>query len=556
MIIPKDPVKRLEFFQEVVRTCEVSREDRIERYAMFRNYYLYGRGHGETQSAWNNVYPTIDLLTSFLYAADTTRFSVKLGSGAPKSELKRAVPMAKRILEKWNESNASEMFKMTLEWALVYDSCILKFIRRGNTAHPFFVDPGCFGVYREDVSMLDRQEAFVHWYYMSFPELERALTLHPQGAKIINAVNAARQKKDTPSEAPGLVERVVLSAVEPTMMGEANISLDVIPDYKADIAEDLVEMAEVYIWNDEIEDYQVVTMADNEHVIYDRQNFFMPKSSLWEAESGFVQVCPNPLPDYFWGRSEVAKLVPIQDRLQQRMDEIERLLAKAVDPPAAWTGNGINEEKLDALQDPGAMISIGGDPTTKNVVFGVTVPTDVYRDVEKIEAQFLLASGLTNVLLGRGESGVRSSGHANKLANLGSARPKQRALQVEGALEKAATILARCAYMDDDKEIVDEDDHKFILAQTASDFTVEVDGHSNSPVFMENQREDALILFKSRAISRERLIEMLAPPQTDQLVRELRTKIIPNEQAAEQQKAAAIAAGERAKSPPKLSSVG
>jgi hypothetical protein len=46
------------------------------------------------------------------------------------------------------------------------------------------------------------------------------------------------------------------------------------------------------------------------------------------------------------------------------------------------------------------------------------------------------ASGIVNVLQGKGETGVRSSGHASQLARLGSSRARKRALVVEDALEK------------------------------------------------------------------------------------------------------------------------
>jgi hypothetical protein len=40
--------------------------------------------------------------------------------------------------------------------------------------------------------------------------------------------------------------------------------------YKARVAEDVVEMKELWLWNDEEEDYQVVTLAAPGIVIYDR----------------------------------------------------------------------------------------------------------------------------------------------------------------------------------------------------------------------------------------------------------------------------------------------
>jgi len=55
------------------------------------------------------------------------------------------------------------------------------------------------------------------------------------------------------------------------------------------------------------EDYQVVTMADP-----DRMPFMTGpgKSVFLKGELPFVQICPNPQFDYYWGQSEVQRLIP------------------------------------------------------------------------------------------------------------------------------------------------------------------------------------------------------------------------------------------------------
>ena len=546
MKLPRNDIRRLELVQEIRETCLASRQSRMNRYVTFRNYFLHGMADGG-KSAWNQVYPSLDLLTSFLYAADTTKFSVELSSGTSRVDYGRTDALAKRIHEKWSASNADLVFGDCLTWSLVYDSTFMKLIRRKGSIHPFMVDPGSFGVYREDVPMLDRQDAFIHVYYMTLPELDRALALHPRRDSIMKKVIASKTKKDIAQEAPPLIERVSMSAITPNLIGEASVNLNASPDYRAEISADLVEMGEIWAWDDDQDDYQIITMASDLDIIYDRPNFFMPRSRRWEGEHCFVQVCPNPLPDYFWGQSEIDRLAPLQDKLNKRMDDVERLLSKQVDPPSAWTGQGIIEEKLEALNYPGSQVGIGADPTIKKHEFKPDVPLDVYRDVEKIEAQFMLAMGLSNVLLGRGESGVRSAGHANKLANLGGARPKKRALIIEGSLDKISTLYGRILYQDDDSILLDDKGVAFTIAQMDPDFTCTVDGHSNSPVFMDNQRENAAILFKARAINRRRLIEMIGPPKQEELIRDLEEKIIPAEQAAARAEQEAIAQGNAAK---------
>jgi hypothetical protein len=166
-----------------------------------------------------------------------------------------------------------------------------------------------------------------------------------------------------------------------------------------------------------------------------------------------------------------------------------------------------------------------------------------------------VVSGLPNVVQGKGEAGVRSAGHAGKLLTVGSARPKKRALIIEKSLEQGATLYGKCLYADEVDELFDEDGRQFVIAQMDPHFFVDVDAHSNSPVFMENNQELADRLFETKAIDRERYIRMTHPPMEEELIRNLKEKIIPAEQAAARAAMEAEAAGEQGAGKPKLRSV-
>jgi hypothetical protein len=79
-------------------------------------------------------------------------------------------------------------------------------------------------------------------------------------------------------------------------------------------------------------------------------------------------------------------------------------------------------------------------PNAKVDRLAPNLPNDLFEMLREIDAMFSEVSGISNVLSGRGESGVRSQGHASQLARLGSSRAKKRALIVEDALEKVATM--------------------------------------------------------------------------------------------------------------------
>jgi len=274
------------------------------------------------------------------------------------------------------------------------------------------------------------------------------------------------------------------------------------------VAEDTVEMRELYLWNDEIDDYQVVTIAEPDVIIYDRpgEQLFM------KGELPFIQITPNPQYDYYWGQSEVQKLIFLQQMRNKRMTEILDLLSKQVNPPTALMGfTGILDEKNFALNRAGGLLS--NDMAQGKVErLAPEMPADLFREIDAIDAMFSEASGISSVLSGRGESGVRSQGHASQLARLGSSRIKKRALVIEDALEKMATLYLKLMQQYDRTHFPDVHGHKFIAEQFTKDFMVKVDAHSNSPIFMEDMRTLAFNLFKAQAIDKESLIDLLDPP--------------------------------------------
>jgi hypothetical protein len=73
------------------------------------------------------------------------------------------------------------------------------------------------------------------------------------------------------------------------------------------------------------------------------------------------------------------------------------------------------------------------------------MPPDLFAEIREIDGMFEEASGIVNVLQGKGEAGVRS--YAVTPVNwhsLGSSRAKKRALIIEDSLEKLATLYLKC----------------------------------------------------------------------------------------------------------------
>ncbi|MFZ9146391.1 MAG: portal protein [Sediminibacterium sp.] len=378
------------------------------------------------------------------------------------------------------------------------------------------IEPGNVGVLREDSPYTDRQEAIVQKYYITKSELMNRLYSHPKRDEILKRVSSAYHQ--TGLEVPEGLDRIVMSQSNPTMYGNVNLDLSGYTRYKARVAEDTVEMNELWVWNDDTQDYQVVTIADPDVVIYDRPG----ETVFLKGECPFIQICPNPQYDYYWGQSEVQRLVFLQQLRNKRMTEILDLLSKQVNPPTALIGfSGILDEKNFALNRAGGLLA-SDLPNAKVERVAPTMPQQLFEVIHEVDAMFAEASGISSVLSGRGEQGVRSAGHASQLARLGSSRAKKRAIIVEDALEKVATLYLKMMRVYDDTHFKDVDGLPFIASQFTEDFVVKVDAHSNSPIFTEDLRQLAFNLFKAQAIDREGLIDLLEPPMKQLLKEKLK----------------------------------
>ena len=517
MRIPSNELLREQFYRELIDKCLVSEQERKSDYASLRSFFLFGAGPDEPPCIFNKIYPHIDQLTSFLYSAETTRFSINIGASVPEQEQVKIPRLSMALNDEWLNSNADQVFSSCLTWALCFNSTFIKLVYN-NGIHPYMVEPASIGVLREDTAYTDRQEAIVQTYYITKSELYNRLYTHPKREQIVKRISTSMHTKT--EDLPEGLDRIILSQSNPTLYGSVNLDLFGVNRYKARVAEETVKMYELWVWNDDIQDYQCVTMAEPDVFIYDRAG----ESMFLKGELPFVQICPNPQFDYYWGQSEVSRLVFLQQLRNNRMTEILDLLSKQVNPPTALTGfTGILDEKNFALNRAGGLLA-SDMPNARADRLPPDMPSSLFEVIHEVDAMFSEASGISSVLQGKGETGVRSSGHASQLARLGSSRAKKRALIVEDALEKVATLYLKLMQVYDDRHYKDNLGNTFIAEQFTDDYVVKVDAHSNSPIFTEDLRQLAFNLFNAKAIDTESLLDLLEPPMKQLLKDKLKKK--------------------------------
>ena len=194
MRIPKKDDDREFFYRDLIEKCMVSLAERKGDYSSLRSWFLFGSGPEESPTIFNKIYPHIDQLTSFLYSAETTRFSINVGASVPGQEHIKIPRLTLALNDEWLNSNADQVFSSALTWALVFNSTFIKLVVNKGI-HPYMVEPGSIGVLREDTPYTDRQEAIVQTYYITKSELYNRLYSHPKRDSIVKRITTSQHSK-------------------------------------------------------------------------------------------------------------------------------------------------------------------------------------------------------------------------------------------------------------------------------------------------------------------------------------------------------------------------
>jgi hypothetical protein len=541
-----DKFKRLKLVEELTNRCLVSRTERRQQYISNRFYWLYGTdGSYENEDTetgigpppGNKLWPHVDQLSSFLYSQDTTRFSVEIGASVDKKYQPWTTPLDGYVNDEWHTSNTDISYGLALNLALVYGSTFIKPLWKKNGIYPGIVLPHNFGVLREDTYQLSKQEAFVHCYTITPSQFTNDFGDLPRFQSILKQVSR-RAEGMIEAQAAG-IDRIIMSGQDP-LSGQGSAVVDwlaqISMNYVPRVQEELLELYELYVYDDALKDFRIFTVADPFVPLLDRP---LTKTGWLDNETPFIQVCPNPDPNYIWGIAEVERLTPLQVYRNKCMAQIDHLQELQAHSPSTATGfPGDLLELQNALDTPSGFMNAPdglGNGTPKAERVKIEIPSDLYARIDRIDAEFEDMSGLPASTQGKAVPGVRSGGHATELAKLGSARAKKRALIIEDSLEQLATVYLKLLQKYDNKKLIAEDGTKFVANQFTDDFMVKVDAHSNSPIFADDQTALAFQLLKVKAITRKRFLSMLSVPNRRRLIYELEQEIMPAEKAAAEQ---------------------
>ena len=104
MIIPE--VKdREHFYNDLVVKCEGSLPDRKQSNQSYRQYYLQGSLGNQKNVMQNRLRDKVNLLSSFLYAQETTKFGIKFAAHVPHEQRLYADILREISLDNWHDTD-------------------------------------------------------------------------------------------------------------------------------------------------------------------------------------------------------------------------------------------------------------------------------------------------------------------------------------------------------------------------------------------------------------------------------------------------------------------
>lgn len=552
LYLPKNPLDLPGWTQEIVDECMASSEERGLVYTRAAQFYYMGSADSRA-AIYNKIKPFIDKLAGFLMQPTDVRFSVVFDSSEPADVLERAQLVSEKLSADFRQTDSDITFAETVVWSLINGVHLLKINASNEQDFKISpVHPQNFGVLSETTLGLEEQEAFVHCSYPTISRLRAKLEAdeHPRAREIIAQILEARDTKDDVVE-PSYLHQMVVGGLQP--LGDVNNSspsaagiVNVFPipaPWRANVHRymETVKFCEVWLRDARRDgDFTTLQMVYPDIIIEGEET--RRNLSKIPGRSPFVKVQAQPTPGYFWGRSLIADVQMLQDVLNKRLRDLKVMWDRNVNAPQLLSGfTGVTEEQYNKIISEGGFIN-DPNPNAKASKLMEPPPQGYMEELQFIFQMFDEAGGFSPIMSGQGEPGVRAGVHAQTLVRTSSPRLIDQAARIERQLaETGYTALRLMQAMDPTIYKTDESKTEFLLAQLPEGFQVQVDSHSASPAFAEDNRQLAIALARAGAVDAEDLIHMLHPPGAELLLSRLRKRKKEQAAAAQEQKQEDIA---------------
>jgi hypothetical protein len=532
--------------RELVDECMASNEERAMVYTRASQYYFTGT-YDARAAIYNKTKPFIDKLAGFLMQPTDVRFQILYDTSENDSVLERSQLVSEKLSADYRNTDSDIVFAESVVWSLINGVSLLKHnpTEEGGF-HLAHVHPQLFGVLGETTNDLEEQEAFCHISYPTISRLRHLLADHPRRNSILQQIEEGR-RSDRAEEQPTYFHQMVVGGLNPLgdypggaprseAAGIVNVFPVPTPWRPNRKITPTVKHCELWIKDrDRAGDYTTMQLIYPDIIIegdLTRRNL-----SRVPGRSPFVKVQAQTVPGYFWGRSMIADVQMLQDVLNKRLRDLKVMWDRNVNAPQVLSGfTGVTEEQYYKIISEGGFIN-DPNPNAKNSPLTLPPPPNYMEELQFIFQLFDEAAGFTPVMSGQGEPGVRAGVHAQTLVRTSTPRLIDQAARIERQLAESGYLCLRIMQAMDALVYTTGDNKiEFTLHEIPDDFQVQVDSHSASPAFAEDNRQLAIALARAGAVDAEDLIHMLHPPGAELLLSRLRQRQKKAAEAAQQEK--------------------
>jgi len=555
------------FVREIASQCMVSRQDRGSRGNYLESFVMTGSEKPDSPSMYNKVFTSLDDLESLLFSPVSLRFHIADPDIPNILNESKGRAAASKIRQMCRQADADTKISQAVNSGLVKGAGILKQTMRKTDLRCSLIKPEDFGVLREDHAKLDEDMgAFCHSMLITFDQFSNLIYANPDRADLLKK---AKRYMRSPGEGlsssrQGSAMNVVVGGMYPLQaaggVGGQNNLRGVVdwmgkpkPSIDPTVAAAMLELLEVWIWDDEREDWATFQLIGDDILIMGKYTIInalaYDQATAMSAPPlkgvhPYTPFVPNPVDDYFWGRSEVPMLILLQEAINSRIIGTNRMLRMQEDPSIKFVGaTGVNQNTLARFKKPGGYWS-DTNPSAKVEKENVQIPQDLWASLHEYERMFDDLMGLPPTARGHGEKGVRSGNHAEALVRMFSPRFKDRALVVERCVEDFGALTFDLCRAHIDKKLLawvpqgaaglEGDTDKALLetlqppapglvpvyfqfGDLPDDVRLTVDSHSASPAFSSEAKGLAFDLLKVGAMSPSDLVEHVDAPDPDEL---------------------------------------
>ena len=578
------------FARNLANICMSSRQARQNRGAFFEAYATAGSADAAAPAMFNKTYASLDDLESLLFSPVSLRFAIT-DPDIPNivNEAKGRVA-ASRIRKICRQTDSDNMISQAVGIALRKGMGILKSTIANKEFSTQLVQPENFGVLHENYVRLDPDmEAFTHRMLITPAQFRNLVRGRPDEADLKERAKTHMKgisggMKDASASAMNIVTGGLypFHAAGSGLPNQSRGLVDWMSQPKADIdpavESAMLELDELWVWDDNRGDWTTFQIIGEDILIggkYQLTSAFSYNTAAKQTEPTlkgshpFSLFCANPVPDYFWGSSEVTRLVLLQEAINSRITGINKMLRKQEEPATKFVGStGVNQQALSRFNKPGGYWT-DSNPNAKIERDVVQIPEALWASLHEYERMFDEMMGLPPIAKGQGEQGVRSAQHAETLVRMFSPRFKDRALLVERDVEKFGALILDMARAHIDQRMIawvpqdaagyensaSPGEEKilippakglvpvtFTFADLPDDVSLTVDSHSSSPAFSQDAKELAFSLQRIGAMSPSELVDHVDVTDPDELrANIMRREIAHAEAAAKEQEAKAQA---------------